>query len=395
MNRTQCFIRMSAARTLSRCAMIFGLWLVSVLTFAAGYNTPVGETPVSHKIYSVHMLAFWVSVGICIFVFAWMIFNFVKFRKSSGSVAKPIHGHVGVEILWTVIPAILLVIMAIPATKGLILIHDTEKPKMSIEIIGYQWKWRYKYLDEGIDFFSNLATTSAQINGTAKKNKWFLLEVDKPMVVPVGAKIRLLITSNDVIHDWWVPELGVKQDAIPGYVNENWMKIDKIGTYRGECAELCGVYHGFMPIVVKAVSPADYKIWVAKQKKADQLSEGKSGVASQPAKPMTKAALLAEGKKQYATHCAVCHQSSGKGLPPTFPALAGSAIATGPVAGHIQIVLNGKSGTTMQAFKEQLSAEQIAAIITYERNAWGNGTKNAAAKHHVVVQPADIAKQLN
>ncbi len=234
MNGRQSFIsgrRISAPITV---AIMLCFWLFSAQACASVFNTPVGYTSVSHSIYSIHMLAFWISVLICAFVFIWMFIAFVKFRKSKGAVAEQIHGHLGVEILWTVIPAIILVIMAIPATKGLILIHDTEHPAMTVEVIGYQWKWRYKYLDQGIDFFSNLATTTEQINGTAKKNKWFLLEVDKPMVVPVGVKIRLLITSNDVIHDWWVPDLGVKQDAIPGYVNENWMKIEKAGTYRGE-----------------------------------------------------------------------------------------------------------------------------------------------------------------
>jgi cytochrome c oxidase subunit 2 len=389
MNRKQRFAKDCAKKKLAKCAIGLGLFLVSVCAFATpGFNTPVGETVVSKSIYSVHMLAFWVSVFICVFVFAWMIINFVKYRKSKGAVAQQIHGHVGVEILWTVIPAILLVVMAIPATKGLMLIHDTAKPDMTIEVIGYQWKWRYKYLDQGIDFFSNLATPSEQINGTAKKDKWFLLEVDKPLVVPVGTKIRLLITSDDVIHDWWVPELGVKQDAIPGYINENWMKIDKPGTYRGECAELCGAYHGFMPIVVKAVSQAEFNAWVAKQKKVGESVK----VA---AKPMTKGQLMTAGKKVYSSHCTVCHQATGKGLPPTFPALAGSPITTGPLVGEIKIVLNGKSGTAMQAFKEQLSPEELAAVLTYVRNAWGNGAKNAAAKHAVVVQPAAIAKQIN
>jgi cytochrome c oxidase subunit II len=377
---------------LIKCTVAFSLWFFSALaTAASGINTPVGYTPVSRSIYSIHMLAFWVSVFICAFVFIWMTINFIKYRKSKGAVAEQIHGHLGVEILWTVIPAVLLIVMAIPATKGLILIHDTEKPGMTIEVIGYQWKWRYKYLDQGIDFFSNMATTSEQINGKEKKGKWFLLEVDKPLVVPVGTKIRLLVTSNDVIHDWWVPDLGVKQDAIPGYINENWMKVEKAGTYRGECAELCGVYHGFMPIVVKAVPQAEFDQWVAKQKKTDK-SPGAKRTAP---KPMTRKALLAMGKKEYATHCAVCHQTNGKGLPPTFPSLVGDPITTGPLAGHVHLVLDGKAGTTMQAFKDQLSPEQLASIITYERDAWGNREKNAAAKHKIVVQAADIIKQLN
>jgi cytochrome c oxidase subunit 2 len=370
---------------------VFILWLVSTLARATpGFNTPVGYTPVSREIFSIHMLAFWVSVAICIFVFIWMIINFVKYRKSKGAVAQDIHGHVGIEILWTVIPAILLVIMAIPATKGLILIHDTEKPKMTIQVIGYQWKWRYKYLDQGIDFFSNLSSTTEQINNTQEKNEWFLLEVDKPLVVPVGTKIRLLITSDDVIHDWWVPELGVKQDAIPGYINENWMKIDKPGTYRGECAELCGAYHGFMPIVVKAVPQAEFDAWVAQQKKV-----GEPTAPASQAKPMTQEQLIQAGKIVYSAHCSVCHQATGEGLPPSFPALAGSKIATGPLAQNVELVLNGKPGTAMQAFKEQLTPEELASVITYVRNAWGNGSRNAANQNPRIIQPADIAKQMN
>lgn len=376
----------------ARCLAVIGSLLLMPLSHASEYNLPASHTQVGHTIYSIHMMAFWVAVGVCAFVFAWMAYNFVRYRKSKGAEAQQIHGHVGVEILWSVIPAIILILMAIPATKGLMQIHNTAKPDMTVEIIGYQWKWRYKYLDEGIDFFSNLSSTPEQINGTAKKGKWFLLEVDKPMVVPVGQKIRLLVTADDVIHDWWVPSLGVKQDAVPGYINENWMKIDKPGIYRGECAELCGVYHGFMPIVVKAVPLPEYRAWVAKQKKVNELGQSSRNA---PRAKLTSSELLAKGKVTYLAHCAVCHQKGGKGLPPTFPALINSPIATGPVAAHIAIVVNGKAGTTMQSFKNQLSEEQLAAVITYERHAWGNDKKNKISGNPVVVQPADIAKQLD
>jgi cytochrome c oxidase subunit 2 len=357
-------------------------------------NMPEGVTPMSREIYHLHMAAFWVCVVIGIFTFAALIYSIVKFRRSKGAVSGGVNEHLGVEILWTAIPFLILVALAIPATKVLIMIHDTEKPALNVLITGYQWKWKYDYLDQGISFYSNLSTPQDQIQGTAKKGKWFLLEVDHPMVVPVGEKIRLLVTADDVIHSWWVPDLGVKQDAVPGYVNENWMKIDKPGIYRGQCAELCGVYHGFMPIVVKAVPPAEFKAWVAKHQHAQGVAVGgsKPEKKAEPAKDLSKKELMELGKKGYDKSCALCHQMNGAGLPPTFPAIKNGPISTGPVQAHIDMVLNGKPGTAMQAFKSQLDDKTLAAIITYERNAWGNDKINAKKKQQLVVQPAEIAK---
>ncbi len=227
-------------------------------------NLPYGVTPVSHEVYQLHMAIFYICVGIGILVFGVLFYSLFKHRKSKGAVAAHFHEHLGIEILWTVIPFVILVIMAVPATKVLINIHDTSRPDLNIKITGYQWRWKYDYLDQGISFFSNLSTPSNQIYGNAPRDKWFLLEVDYPLVVPIHEKVRILVTSNDVIHSWWVPDLGMKQDAIPGYINENWFMIDKPGTYRGQCAELCGANHSFMPIVVEAVSKKAFAQWVKK-----------------------------------------------------------------------------------------------------------------------------------
>jgi cytochrome c oxidase subunit 2 len=216
-------------------------------------------------------------------------------------------------------------------------------------------------LQEGISFYSSLATPRDQLDGTATRGANYLLEVDNPVVVPVGKKVRLITTANDVIHSWWMPAFGVKQDAIPGFVRDTWFKVDKPGTYRGQCAELCGKEHGYMPIVVEAVEPEQYALWVADQKKK------MAAQADDPNKAWTLDELKARGEKVYAANCQVCHQASGMGQPPVFPALSGSKVATGPKDGHIDRVFNGKPGTAMAAFK-QLSDVEIAAVITYERN---------------------------
>lgn len=361
-----------------------------LLTFSASVfaippmNLPYGVTPISHQIYDLHMIAFYICIGIGVIVFGALIYSLLKFRKSKGAVAKDIHEHLGLEILWTIIPFVILIIMAIPATKLLIEIHNTDKPALDIKVTGYQWKWKYDYLDEGISFYSNMSTPRDEIYGQTKKNKWFLLEVDHPVVVPIHKKVRLLVTSNDVIHSWWVPALGLKQDAVPGYINENWFTVDTPGTYRGQCAELCGVNHGFMPIVVKAVSEKEFAKWVSDQKHM------KLALASESNKKLDKKTLLKLGKAQYKKSCAACHQTTGLGLPPTFPALKGSKIVTGPVKQNINVVLYGVKGTAMQAFGEQLDNKSLAAVITYIRNAWGNDAINKKNKHKTTVQPNEV-----
>jgi cytochrome c oxidase subunit 2 len=273
---------------------------------------------------------------------------------------------------------VILMGMAYPAAKVVIDMKDTTNPDMTIKITGYQWKWGYDYLNDDISFYSNLSTPAEQIKGTAAKGENYLLEVDEPLVVPVGKRVRLLITANDVIHAWWVPALGTKQDAIPGFIRDSWFKADKIGTYRGQCVELCGKDHGFMPIVVEVVSEADYKAWVAKKKGAAASAEADNS------KTFDGAELIARGEKVYAANCAACHQANGMGLPGTFPAINGSAVAKGPIDAHIATVLNGRPGTAMAAFGGQLSDADIAAVVTYQRNAWDNKTGDAA-------QPAQIA----
>ncbi|WP_372875312.1 cytochrome c oxidase subunit II [Pseudomonas sp.] len=331
-----------------------------------GINMAPGATEVSRSVFDLHMTIFWICVVIGVVVFGAMFWSMLVHRRSTGQQPAHFHESTTVEILWTVVPLLILVGMAIPATKTLIEIYDNTESELDIQVTGYQWKWHYKYLGQDVEFFSNLTTPQDQINNRAVKGEHYLLEVDEPLVVPVGTKVRFLITAADVIHSWWVPALAVKKDAIPGFINESWTRIDEPGIFRGQCTELCGRDHAFMPIVVEAKSKEDYATWLAERK---QLAAAEKELTS---KEWTLDELLARGEKSYQTACAACHQANGEGLPPMFPALKGSAIATGPAAGHMNIVVNGKPGTSMAAFGKQLSEVDIAAIITYERNAWGN-----------------------
>jgi cytochrome c oxidase subunit 2 len=361
-----------------------GLLLLTGRSFADyALNMTPGATPISHQVYDLHMLIFWICVAIGAVVFGAMFISIFKHRKSQGAVAAQFHESTTVEIIWTVIPFIILIAMAIPATKTLIAMEDTRDSDLTIKITGYQWKWRYDYMggkdyeDSKFGFFSVLATPRDQIENKATKGEHYLLEVDHPLVVPVGKKIRFLTTGNDVIHSWWVPALAIKSDAIPGFINQSWAKIDEPGIYRGQCAELCGKDHGFMPIVVEAKSEEDYKSWVQEQKATALAS------AEDPNKVWTKEELIAKGEQVYTANCAACHQPSGEGVPGTFPALKGSKIATGPVADHLNRVIHGKPGTAMQAFGTQLSDSELAAVITYERHSWGNDAGD-------IVQPSQV-----
>ncbi|MGB4074043.1 cytochrome c oxidase subunit II [Pseudomonas sp.] len=343
------------------------LWLVFSSAQAGwGINMMPGATEVSRSVFDLHMTIFWICVVIGVIVFGAMFWSMLVHRRSTGQEPAHFHESTTVEILWTVVPLVILVVMAIPATKTLIEIYDSSESELDIQVTGYQWKWHYKYLGEDVEFFSNLTTPQEQIHNKATKGEHYLLEVDEPLVVPVGTKVRFLITAADVIHSWWVPALAVKKDAIPGFINESWTRIDEPGIYRGQCTELCGKDHGFMPVVVEAKSKEDYATWLAERK---QKAAAEKELTS---KEWTMDELMSRGEKSYQTNCASCHQPTGEGLPPMFPALKGSAIATGPAAGHIGIVVNGKPGTAMAAFGKQLSEVDIAAIITYERNAWGN-----------------------
>lgn len=353
------------------------------------FNMPQGVTPISNEIYTLHMTIFYVCVVIGVLVFGVLVFSIFKYRKSKGAVASTFHENIVVELVWTIIPFIILVVMAIPATRVLIMMDDDSDADMNIKITGYQWKWKYDYLDEGISFFSNLATPQKQIENKEPKGEHYLLEVDKPVIVPIHKKIRFLVTANDVIHSWWVPDLGIKRDAIPGFIHEAWARIDKPGIYRGQCAELCGQGHGFMPIVVEAKTEEDYAKWVALQR-GETIKAANEAQAVVP--PMGKDELMKNGQALYNARCGVCHQPTGLGQPPVFPALAGSKTATGDVNGHIDTVLNGRAGTAMQAFAPQYNDKDLAAIITYERNSWGNDNQEKFGKAAGgIVQPKDIA----
>jgi cytochrome c oxidase subunit 2 len=268
-------------------------------------NMPVGVTELSQKIYAMHMTMFWWCVAIGVFVFGWMIWSLVAFRKSQGAVAdtKMLHST-RAEIIWTVIPVVILVIMAVPAARTLIAIEDMRNTELTIKVTGYQWKWQYEYLDEGISFFSTLerhsdAARQLQSGVDPYSVENYLLDVDHPLVVPEDTKVRLLLTAQDVIHAWWVPAFGMKKDAIPGFVNEMWFKVDagKAGTYRGQCAELCGRDHGFMPVVVKVLSKADYKAWLEQQKAAAAPTAPVEGdAAPAAAAPATASAAVAPAR---------------------------------------------------------------------------------------------------
>ncbi len=342
------------------------------------FNLMRGVTDISHKVYDLHMLIFWICVVVCIAVFGVLIYSIVMHRKSRGAVPATFHESTTVEIIWTSVPFLVLVGMAIPATTTLLALEDTRDADISIQVTGYQWKWKYDYLDEDISFFSVLTTPREQITGDAPKSDTYLLEVDNPVVVPINKKIRFLITSNDVIHSWWVPDLGWKQDAVPGFINDGWTELKEPGTYRGKCAELCGKDHGFMPIVLVAKTEDDYRAWVAEQKGA---AEAEAASATQT---WTMDDLMAKGEAVYNTNCSACHQASGAGIPGVFPAITGSAYAAGPAADHIGVVMDGVKGTAMQAFGAQLSDVDLAAVVTFERNGLGNSAGD-------MVQPSDVA----
>lgn len=344
-------------------------------------NMPETVTVVGKEIFGLHMLVLWIVTIVGIGVFGVIIYSLFKHRKSKGAVASQFHESTTVEVIWTIIPLVVLVLIAIPATKTLLKYEDSGNADVTVKATGWQWKWQYEYLDEGVSFFSNLDSDS---NEARKKGSGvnvrtvdnYLLDVDKPIVVPVNKKVRILTTSNDVIHAWWVPDLGVKRDAIPGYINESWFKATETGTYRGQCAELCGKDHGFMPIVVKVVAENEYQDWVAEKKEAAAAASAGSE------REWSQDELLTRGEEVYKANCAACHQANGQGIPGTFPALVGSELTTGSAEGHIDIVLNGKSGTSMQAFGPQLNDADLAAVITYERKSWGNDAS--------VVQPSDV-----
>ncbi len=365
--------------------IVFLILPASLLGEASDYNMPVGVTEVSKEIFDLHMLIFWVCVWIGVVVFGIMFWSLWKYRKSKGAVAADFDDHFWLEIGWTVAATLILVVIAIPSTKVMVSAYDDSEGEINIMVTGHQWKWHYKYLEDDISFFSNLATDQEQINNKIPKGEFYLREVDEPLVIPVNKRIRFLITGNDVIHSWWVPDFAVKQDAVPGFINTAWTNVPKPGIYRGACTELCGIKHAFMPIVVRAVEQEEYDSWVANK---IVLAEQEKMLTS---KEWTKAELVERGEDFYLTNCVACHQVNGQGIPPVFPTLDGSQIVLNDTQRQIEILMEGVQGSAMAAFGKQYSEVDIASVITYTRQAWSNDKKGDGA----TVTPQDIVAYKN
>lgn len=341
-------------------------------------NMPVGVTEVSHEIHGLHMQIFWWCVAIGVVVFGVMFYTMIAHRKSRGAKAANFHENTTLEIIWTIIPFVILIIMAIPATKTLVKIYDTEEADVDILITGLQWKWKYEYLDESgetVSFFSTMSTPREEIYGETEMTENYLLEVDEPMYMPIGKKVRFLVTASDVIHSWWVPQLAVKRDAIPGYIHEAWTRVEEPGIFRGQCTELCGKDHAFMPVVVHAVEQEEFDAWL------NEKREQSRAIADAAKQTLTFDELYSTGENVYVKNCAACHQADGKGVAGAFPTIAGSPLATGQVQDALNRVLNG--GVGMPPFGDQLSPVESAAVVTFLRNAFGNNMGDQ-------VQPIDI-----
>lgn len=362
-------------------------------------NMPRGVTEVSNEVYTLHMRIFYICCAIGAAVFGVMIVSMFLHRKSRGAKPATFHESTSVEIVWTVVPLVILIAMAIPAARVLIKMEDFSDSEMSIRVTGYQWRWHYEYMDSGVSFYSQLhpehnkarqqgadvdlatAFPGTDFNGD---EEIYLREVDNELVVPVGKKIRFLHTAADVIHSWWVQDLAIKKDAIPGFINENWARIEEPGIYRGKCAELCGRDHGFMPIVVRAVPQEEFDAWVAE--KQQTLAQ----VDTDSHRQWSKQELVASGKEVYQANCMSCHQAEGQGIPGMFPAITGSDVATGSIDQHINTIMHGVEGTMMTQFSTVLSDADIAAVITYQRNALGNATGETLQPAHIRSLRADV-----
>lgn len=369
----------------------------------AYWNLPKGVTDISNEVWHLHMAAFWVCVVIAIVVFGVMFYSIFAHRRSKHPVPATFHHSTTVEIIWTIIPFLILIGLAVPAAGTLIKQYDTRNADMTVKITGYQWKWQYEYVGEGVSFFSTLDAKSNEARQLGsgidpKTVPHYLHNTDNYLVLPVGKKVRFLLTSNDVIHGWWVPDLAIKKDAIPGYINEMWTQINEPGIYRGQCTVLCGRDHGFMPVVVHAMTQADYDAWLAKQKGGVEVAAAAPVVASDAAPaaaaPAAEAAPVEvaaaapaaaadakAGEKVFLGNCAACHQANGAGLPPTFPALTGSKVVAGPIDAQITQVLKGKNA--MPALGAVLSDADVAAVVTYTRNNLGNKVGDAATPEQV------------
>ncbi|MEK0162127.1 cytochrome c oxidase subunit II [Pseudoalteromonas piscicida] len=370
-----------------RLVVAFIAVLIAMPSLAnSAYNMRQGVTDISHQVYELHMTIFLICCVIGVIVFGIMFWALIKHRKSKGVVAAQFHESTKVEILWTAIPFLILIGMAIPATKTLIAMEDTSKADLTIKVTGSQWKWHYEYMGHDVEFYSLLSTPKDEISDLKEKNENYLLEVDKHLVIPTDRKVRFLMTSDDVIHSWWVPDFAVKKDANPGFINEAWTKVNDEGIYRGQCAELCGKDHGFMPVVVEAVSPDKFDRWLSDAKAEKVKAEAESQAVAQ--QTLSKEELMEVGEQTYMAYCAACHQPTGLGLPGVFPAMKGSKVVTGDIKDHIDILLLGRPGTAMQSFAKQLTIKQIAGVITYKRNSWGNDTGD-------VIQPSQIQREID
>ena len=345
-------------------------------------NMREGVTQVSRDVFELHMLIFYICVAIGAVVFSVMFYSLFRYTKKRNPNPSTFHESTKLEVAWTIVPFLVLIAMAVPASKTLTEIYDDEEGEINIQVVGYQWKWEYKYLEDDINFFSNLSTDQDEIYNLVPKGENYLLEVDEPLIIPVDTRVRFLITANDVIHSWWVPDFAIKQDAIPGFINTAWTRAEETGIYRGNCTELCGKNHGFMPVVVKVVEKDEYNDWVlAKKEEAIKLAELTE-------KEWSLAELTERGEGVYQKNCVACHQMNGEGLPPIFPALAGSDIVMFDKNRNVEILMEGVQGAAMQSFANQLSEVDMAAVITYTRQAWGNAEKGDGE----YVVPSDIVE---
>ncbi len=346
--------------------------------FTSVINMSKGVSELSRTIYDIHMLVFWICVVICVLVFGFMFYVMWAHRKSKGSVPAQFHDHHTTEVIWTVIPALICFALIFPAGSAIIDAYDTDDAELTVKVTGLQWKWQYEYLGKDVKLLSELTTPMDEIQNASAKGENYLQEVTEPLVIPVDTKVVFKITGADVIHSWWVPDFAVKRDAIPGFINDAWVKVEETGVYYGACTELCGKNHAFMPVVVKVVEKEEFTVYIAKkQREAAEFAK-----IVQLSKPLEE--MMELGEAAYNRSCASCHGADGKGITGVFPSLVGTPYITGSLANHIDIVVNGKSGTAMQAFGSQLNELDIAAIITYERNAWGNKVDDN------LVQPKDI-----
>ncbi len=365
-----------------KCSLLIPvLGMYSHNGYAVVLDMRAGVTDMSQRIQELHTISLWVCIIVGIVVFGAMFYTMFKHRRTKHPIPATFHENTLIEAIWTIIPAIILIGMAIPATLALQDIEDNSDADLTVLITASQWKWNYQYINTNISFYSNLATPQEQIDNLEPKGEHYLLEVDKRLVLPTNKKVRFLLTSNDVIHSWWVPDFAVKQDAVPGFINEAWTRVPETGVFRGQCAELCGKDHAFMPIVVEVIPEEEFDAWLANQQLAMELAS-ETAVADR-AKTWAMDELIPMGKAVYVEHCATCHQPNGTGKGGKYPALAGSDIATGGIADHLERVMNGKVDTEMQAWAPQLSDLEIAAVMTYERNSWGNDSGD-------IIQPLTV-----